>query len=108
MTNKIVLESQKQGNPIEEWGIDGDGDPSIQGFATQISSNVGETVEFKIATDATKYRIEIYRLGYYNGDGARKVATISQELTQAQIQPHPIVDYTTGLIDCGNWEVSAT
>jgi len=108
MTNKIVLENQKQGNPIEEWGIDGDGDPSIQGFATQISSNVGETVEFKIATDATKYRIEIYRLGYYNGDGARKVATISQELTQAQIQPHPIVDYTTGLIDCGNWEVSAT
>ncbi|MGC4024892.1 MAG: DUF4082 domain-containing protein [Mesorhizobium sp.] len=106
--NKIVLENQKQGNPQSEWGITGDGDPSIQGFATQISTNVGGTVDFKIATDSTDYRIEIYRLGYYGGDGARKVATIDKNLTTAQVQPHPIVDYTTGLIDCSNWSVSAS
>jgi hypothetical protein len=108
MTNKIVAENLKQGNPESEWGIDGDGDANIQGFATQISSNVGETVDFKIATDSTNYRIDIYRLGYYGGDGARKVATIDQNLTSAQVQPHPIVDYSTGLIDCGNWAVSAS
>ncbi|MBX3596584.1 MAG: DUF4082 domain-containing protein [Rhizobiaceae bacterium] len=106
--NKIVLENQKQGNPKSEWGINGDGDPTIQGFATQISSNTGDTVDFKIATDSTNYRIDIYRMGYYGGDGARKVATIDKEMTTAQIQPHPLVDYTTGLIDCANWEVSAS
>lgn len=108
MANKVVEENLKQGNPISEWGIDGDGDANIQGFATEISTNVGQTVDFKIATDSTNYRIEIYRLGYYGGDGARKVATIDKNLTTAQIQPHPIVDYTTGLIDCGNWAVSAS
>ena len=37
--NKIALENLKQGNPESEWGIDGDGDyTSIQGFATEISS----------------------------------------------------------------------
>ena len=98
--NKIALENAKQGNPQSEWGIDGDGDANIQGFATQISSNIGQTVDFKIATDSTNYRIDIYRLGYYGGDGARKVATIDKILTTAQVQPHPIVDMARGLIDC--------
>ncbi|TKT75043.1 DUF4082 domain-containing protein [Aquamicrobium sp. LC103] len=106
--NKIALENMKQGNPQSEWGIDGDGDPSIQGFATEISTNIGGTVDFKIATDSTNYRIEIYRLGYYGGDGARRVDTIDIDLATAQVQPHPIVDMSIGLIDCGNWGVSAS
>lgn len=106
--NKITLENMKQGNPVSEWGIDGDGDSSIQGFATQISTNIGQTVDFKIATDSANYRIDIYRLGYYGGDGARKVATIDKNLAAPQVQPHPIVDMDIGLIDAGNWAVSAS
>ncbi|NKL36429.1 DUF4082 domain-containing protein [Rhizobium leguminosarum bv. viciae] len=106
--NKIALENMKQGNPISEWGIEGDGGGTIQGFATEISTNIGQTVDFKIATDSTHYRIDIYRMGYYGGDGARKVDSIEKSLTTAQIQPHPIVDMSLGLIDCGNWSVSAS
>ncbi|WP_245277937.1 DUF4082 domain-containing protein [Rhizobium leguminosarum] len=106
--NKIALENLKQGNPISEWGLEGDGGGTIQGFATEISTNIGHTVDFKIATDSTHYRIDIYRMGYYGGDGARKVDSIEQSLTTAQIQPHPIVDMSLGLIDCGNWSVSAS
>ncbi|MBB5534796.1 DUF4082 domain-containing protein [Rhizobium giardinii] len=106
--NKIVLENLKQGNPISEWGIDGSGSGNIQGFATEISTNIGQTVSFKIATDSANYRIEIYRLGYYGGDGARKVATVDVNLASAQVQPHPIVDMSRGLIDAGNWAVSAS
>ncbi|MGR9349479.1 DUF4082 domain-containing protein (plasmid) [Rhizobium leguminosarum] len=106
--NKIALENMKQGNPISEWGLAGDGGGTIQGFATEISTNIGQTVDFKIATDSTHYRIDIYRMGYYGGDGARKVGSIEQSLTTAQIQPHPIVDMSLGLIDCGNWSVSAS
>ncbi|MBZ6077194.1 DUF4082 domain-containing protein [Microvirga sp. WGZ8] len=84
------------------------GDNNIQGFATNISVNHGSTIDFKIATDSTNYRIDIYRLGYYDGAGARKVKTIEKDLATAQIQPHPIVDYSLGLIDCGNWSVSAS
>jgi hypothetical protein len=106
--NKIALENMKQGNPISEWGLEGDGNGSIQGFATEISTNIGQTVDFKIATDSTHYRIDIYRMGYYGGAGARKVDSIEKSLTTAQIQPHPIVDMSLGLIDCGNWSVSAS
>ncbi|KQV33388.1 MULTISPECIES: DUF4082 domain-containing protein [unclassified Rhizobium] len=110
ITNKIVLENMKQGTPRSEWALpgEGDGDGNIQGFATEISTDVGGKVDFKIATDSKNYRIDIYRLGYYGGDGARKVDSIQKTLATAQVQPHPIVDMSLGLIDCGNWSVSAS
>src|SRR5712691_7793122 len=50
-----------------DWDVSGAGEPTIQGFATDISVNTGETVSFKINTDSTNYTIDIYRLGYYGG-----------------------------------------
>src|SRR5205085_10970190 len=41
--------------------INGPGDPSIVGFPTDISYNVGETARFKVRTDSAKYRVDIYR-----------------------------------------------
>ena len=72
--NPIVLENNQAGSPASEWDVSGAGDPSIQGFATDISVNKGDTVSFKVKTDSTNYRIDIYRLGYYGGAGARLVA----------------------------------
>ncbi len=48
--NPIVCENSKTGNPASEWDVSGAGDASIQGFATDISVNRGETVRFKINT----------------------------------------------------------
>ena len=52
-TNPITIENAKAGNPSSQWDVSGAGDPSIQGFATQISVNKGENVRFKIKTNAT-------------------------------------------------------
>jgi hypothetical protein len=49
-----------------------------------------------------------YRLGWYGGLGARKVATISPSVTLPQTQPSCLSVSSTGLIDCGNWAVSAS
>jgi VCBS repeat-containing protein len=105
-TNAIVLENQKQGNPESEWGITGAGSSNIEGFATDISVDNGNTINFKINTDSNNYRIDIYRLGYYGGLGARKVATMQH--TGVQSQPNPLRDATTGAVDAGNWAVSAS
>ncbi len=107
-TNPITLENAKAGNPASQWDVSGAGDPSIQGFATQISVNKGEIVRFKIKTTATSYRLEIYRLGYYNNLGARLIATISPSASLPQSQPNPLSDPATGLLDCGNWGESAS
>jgi hypothetical protein len=106
--NPVVAENCKPGSPPSEWDVSGSGDPTIQGFATDISVNRGSTVSFKIDTTAAAFRIDIYRLGYYGGQGARKVATIPSTSTTARSQPGCLNDSTTGLIDCGNWSTSAT
>ena len=107
-TNPIVLENMLQGSPESEWGIDGGGSDNIEGFATDISVDHGQTISFKINTDSTHYSIDIYRLGYYGGDGARKVDTFDVSLPTAQDQPIPLFDPATKLVDAGNWSVSAT
>ena len=105
--NPIVCENSRPGSPSSEWDISGAGDPSIQGFATDISVNRGETVRFKIDTSSTDYRLDIYRMGYYQGSGARKVATVQPSAALPQSQPACFTD-TSGLIDCGNWADSAS
>jgi hypothetical protein len=94
-----------------DWDITSAGDPDIQGFATDISVNVGDTVHFKIqAPGATAgYTIGIYRLGYYGGAGATLVATTAPSAAMPQTQPACLNQMaTTGLVDCGNWAESGT
>lgn len=106
--NAIVAENCLVGNPASEWDVSDAGDLSIQGFATDISVNRGTTVFFKANTPARNYRFDIYRMGYYGGMGARKIATIQPSVTLPQSQPNCISDGATGLIDCGNWRVSGS
>src|SRR5262245_9944724 len=72
--NEIVAENSLPGTP--GWELTSKPSASIQGYAAQFSVNHGETIDFKVATDASDYRIDIYRMGWYGGVGARKVATV--------------------------------
>jgi N,N-dimethylformamidase beta subunit-like protein/uncharacterized protein DUF4082/Big-like domain-containing protein len=108
--NPIACENQKPGNLASEWDVSGAGDGSIQGFATSISVVPGEAVQFKIDTPSSNYRLDIYRMGYYGGMGARKVsdpAGIVPSAALPQVQPPCLTD-SSGLIDCGNWDISAS
>ena len=119
--NEIVAENCLEGHPSAEWDINGYGDPSIQGFGTYIGIAQGETIEFKIDTDSDDYRIDIYRMGYYGGMGARRVDSLEPAASLPQIQPEclrgeiPVLAEGGGLetwpaplVDCGNWAVSAS
>ena len=105
MSNIIVAENQLQGTPESVWQISGPQSTSIEGFATEISTDVGQTVSFAVDTDALAYRLEIYRLGWYGGDGARLVSTITHNGSGTS-QPAPLEDPITGLVDAGNWSVT--
>ncbi|MEU8246000.1 DUF4082 domain-containing protein [Nonomuraea sp. NPDC048916] len=104
----ICLENELPGSPPSEWDVGGSGSSTIQGYPTQISVNHGETIEFKVNTPATDYRLDIYRIGYYGGMGARHIATVQPSAALPQTQPACVSDTSTGLVDCGNWAVSAS
>jgi hypothetical protein len=108
VVNPVACENTNPGNPQPEWEVAGSGDPNLQGFATDISVNKASTVSFKINSTAANYSIGIFRFGYYQGNGARKVASITPSVPLPQSQPACLTNTPTGLIDCGNWAVSAS
>src|SRR5437588_833516 len=73
-----------------------------------MSDNCGQTVSFKISSTQAAYHIDILRIGYYQGTGAHKVTTTTPSAPFPQTQPACLTNSTTGLIDCGNWGVSAS
>ena len=104
--NAIVAENQLPGTPQSQWDDSGTGSTTLLGFTTDISVNHGSTVNFKIQSGTNNWKIDIYRLGYYQGNGARLITTIN--MTKAQSQPAPITNATTGEVDAGNWAVTAS
>ncbi len=105
VTNPVACENTKAGAPANTWEADGVGDESIQGFATEASVNKGEQIQFKIKSATANYRIDIFRLGYYGGAGARLIQS-NLTPTGSATQPACQTFSASGLIDCGNWSVS--
>ncbi|MCZ9347212.1 hypothetical protein NGM37_56880, partial [Streptomyces sp. TRM76130] len=72
-SNAIVCENAKEGAPTTEWfAPNAYGD--IKGFSTEESVQAGDTVQFKIQSPVP-YQVSVYRLGWYGGDGARRMST---------------------------------
>ena len=88
VTSVIACENTLTGDSPNDWQVTDAGDPAIQGFATSMSVNAGQTESFKIDTLATSYHIDILRIGYYQGNGARKiVANLQPTAAPPQVQP---------------------
>ncbi|WP_247341580.1 MULTISPECIES: DUF4082 domain-containing protein [unclassified Bradyrhizobium] len=106
--NKIVTENQNAGTPESVWAIhgsfDNQGDSQIEGFTTQISTNAGQTVSFKVDTASSGYTLDVYRLGYYGGNGARLIT--STHHAGAANQPAPLFNDPTNTVDAGNWSIT--
>src|ERR671933_2503328 len=98
--NPVACENALPGTDPATWEVDGAGDPTIQGYAASMSTNVGGTVSFKNKSATSNYRIDIYRLGWYGGAGARLVqANVPHTSTGAQ--PACATKTSTGLLHCG-------
>lgn len=62
--------------------------PAIEGFCSKQSVEAGETIEFFVSTElATSFQIEVFRMGYYGGAGARLMTTLGP--LEGHVQPVP-------------------
>jgi hypothetical protein len=91
--NPVQRENRMPGS--KSWSLDQTAPPrTIEGFASEVSVLPGQKVHLHISTaPAARYRIVLYRLGWYHGDGARIFACISDCASdrheKARLQPHP-------------------
>ncbi len=79
--------------------------PWIEGYSTKQSVAAGESLGICVSTTPPRpYRIEIFRMGYYGGKGARLLTTLGP--LEGKSQPLPKPD-DRRLIEC-HWETSTT
>src|SRR5262245_18308620 len=105
--NRILNENARTDGVADKDHRDAESSDMIEGFATDISVNAGNRIDFKINLDGFAggdYKVEIFRLGYYGGAGAREVAEWTN--TNGVDQALPLYDASRGLVDAGNWVVT--
>ena len=88
-----------------EWRID----HRVEGYTSSTSVAPGETLELHVSTKpAARYRVDVYRLGWYDGAGGRIVESLPADRDGGQgfSQPIPVPD-ERGVVAC-DWEVTDT
>ncbi|MFF0378757.1 fibronectin type III domain-containing protein [Actinoplanes missouriensis] len=113
----VAAENLLTGTPRATWDLVSPnlgGHPDLQGFCDGLSIDKTETAQFKIGSVSADWSGEIFRLGWYGGDGARSYGTItptSGQLAASKTQPAPAnADPSTTLIsaDCSGWATTLT
>jgi hypothetical protein len=64
--------------------------PWIEGYCSRQSARAGETIEIMVSTNPPrKFEIEIFRMGYYGGRGARRMTKLGPFEGKTQPTPTP-------------------
>jgi len=103
-SSAIIQENKRTGTKL--WKIWGTPPGYIEGFASTTYAQVGADVKLYVSTDAQTFHVEVYRMGWYGGDGARLTWTSGTIHGRAQ----PACPLTPGvnMVSCSNWSVSST
>jgi hypothetical protein len=107
--NPIVIENQQTGT--SQWsipfgGVGSDAVGQVKGYASAVSVNKGENITFFVSVNtAQTYTVDVFRMGWYQGLGARLMQHIGP--LNGVPQPTCPTDPTTGMIEC-HWAPAYT
>jgi hypothetical protein len=99
----IITENAKTGAPW--WVTTPQNAGDIEGYASQTSAVIGDQVALFVSTRAAQFHVEAYRMGYYQGIGARMVWQSAEVPGTRQAPPALIAP--TNTIQC-EWAPSVT
>jgi hypothetical protein len=105
-SNLIVAENSCPGT--SSWRVNLPIGPAnaIEGFTNEASVNLGQSIQLYVSNTAASYTFQLYRMGWYQGYGARLMYT-SPPIPGIN-QPPPLVDFVTGMVSCTNWSHPVT
>ncbi|MGI2901895.1 N,N-dimethylformamidase beta subunit family domain-containing protein [Tolypothrix sp. VBCCA 56010] len=105
--NPIYLENKKPGTT--NWKITNQSTSNeIVGYATATSVNKGGSLPIKVSlAQPGQFTIDIYRLGYYQGNGGRLIVS-SGSLSGITQPALTLTDSATKLYEATNWSTSYT
>jgi hypothetical protein len=99
----VIRENARPGSTAWEiHGVHG----GISGFASLLYAEPGQQVTLYVSTTGPSFRAEAFRMGYYQGKGARLVWTSAQ--VKGKDQPACPVMSGINMVACDNWSPSLT
>jgi hypothetical protein len=116
-TRASAARARAGANPIQrenalpgavDWRLPRAAKGAVEGYASQVSVAPGEVLDLHVATaPAARYRVEVYRIGWYGGSGARRLACLPSCATDeaGTARPVPAFDPSTGYLNAG-WPVT--
>jgi hypothetical protein len=97
MSNPIVVENARAGTA--DWLLDRPATArEIEGYASATSVARGDAIALYVNTRAPAFTLEVFRIGWYQGLGARRV--VGPLSIEGRVQPEPVMEAETGLVDC--------
>ena len=103
VSKAMVAENAKPGTT--SWMISGaPATGMIEGFASLTDASPGQQVTFYVSSSASHFTMTAYRMGYYQGRGARKIWSSASTASSTQ----PACTFTAGvnMTSCANWTPS--
>ncbi len=98
--NPIQIENAKPGT--SDWHtVNAASNHQIEGYSSSTSVNRGGNINLYVNTADASYTIDVFRMGWYSGLGARRMMAPVQ-VNAAQQPACPVVDSSTNLLEC-NW-----
>jgi hypothetical protein len=97
VSNPVVAENTRAGTA--DWRLDRPATArEIEGYASATSVARGGTVALYVNTRAPTFTLEVFRIGWYQGLGARRV--FGPVTLAGTVQPEPVMETDSGLVDC--------
>lgn len=97
MSNPVVVENARAGTA--DWLLDRPATArEIEGYASTTSVARGASIALYVNSRAPTFTLEVFRVGWYQGLGARRV--FGPVTLAGIVQPEAVIEAETGLVDC--------
>jgi hypothetical protein len=103
-SSAVIAENERPGTTA--WRIGARHRKYIEGFASTTDAVEGEQVSLYVSTTARRFQVIAYRMGWYQGKGAREIWRSSP--IPGKVQPVCPVTPQVNMVSCDNWSRSAT
>jgi hypothetical protein len=88
---------EKKPSGTNAWRIPHDAPETIEGYADRVSVQRGERVGLFVSTEARRFHVEAYRIGYYGG--REGLFVWRSRPVEGEQQPAPMTDPSTNMVE---------
>jgi hypothetical protein len=92
----VVKENEREGTT--DWLVTGTPLHGLEGFLSAVSAEQGDELTLYVNSSARRLYVKAYRLGWYQGKGARLVEDLGS--APARVQPPPHITPGINMVEC--------